>query len=201
MALIKGTDVRNMFGVTRLTLWRYVKDGKLTPHKVSKSLYLYDEEEVYRLLGKVIPTGTDVVIYARVQGAGQKDELQDQIKRLNDFAARNGMSVSKSYWDCAKSLDFSRENRKGLYELMLDVYKRKVGLVIIESPDRVAQIGHEMFKMMLSNYRVRIIYVSQDPVNPRYLEETTRELAGTVRAMRKQLDLKRPRTTGFTGVA
>jgi predicted site-specific integrase-resolvase len=188
-----------MFGVTRLTLYRYVKEGKLTPIRVNSKVYIYDEEEVYRLLGKSLPTGADVVIYARVNSPAQKDELQEQIRRLTDFAAKNGLSVAKNYWDCSKSLDFSRSGRKGLHELMLDVSRRKIGLVITESPDRIAQVGHELFQMVLSNYRVRILYVSQEPVNPRYLEETTRELADVVKGLKRLIDRTRPpdETAGF----
>lgn len=191
MGQLNGTDVRRMFGVTRLTLSRYVKQGKLTPIKVNAKVYLYEEEEVYRLLGKSLPTGTDVVIYARVNSAAQKLELQDQIKRLNDFAGKNGMSVAKTYWDCSKSLDFSRSSRKGLNDLLIAVSKRKVGLVVVESPDRIAHIGCDMFKLILSNYRVRILFVSTDPVNPRYLDETARELAGVVKEMKRMIDKKR----------
>lgn len=195
MGQLKGTDVRRMFGVTRLTLYRYVKEGKLTPIKVNSKVYLYDEDEVYRLLGQSLPTGTGVALYARVNSPAQKEEMQEQIKRVTEFAAKNGLSVAKTYWDCSRSLDFTRSGRKGLHELLMDVARRRVGLVVVESPDRIAQVGHELFQMVLSNYRVRILYVSQEPVNPRYLEETTRELAGVVREMKRMLDRTRPTDT------
>ena len=199
MGQLSGADVRKMFGVTRLTLFRYVRDGKLHPTKINSKIYLYDEEEVYRMLGKSLPSGADVVIYARVNGPSQKEELNNQIQRLTDFASRNGLSVARNYWDCSKSLDFTRSGRKGLHDLMLDVTKRKVGLVIVESPCRIAQIGNELFQMMLSNYRVRILYMSQEPVNPKYLEETTKELASVVKGLKRMLDRKRPdnRSAGF----
>lgn len=192
MGQLKGTDVRRMFGVTRLTLYRYVKEGKLNPIRVNSKVYLYDEDEVYRLLGQSVPVGTQVVAYARVHSPAQKEDLHEQQRRLTDFAAKNGLSIAKVYWDCTRSLDFSRSSRKGLHELMIDVAKRRVGLVIVESPDRIAQVGHELFQMMLSNYRARILYVSNEPVNDRYLHETTRELAGVVRDLKRLVDRTRP---------
>lgn len=193
MGQLSGTDVRKLFGISRLTMWRYVRDEKLHPTKLTSKTYLYDEEEVYRLLGKSMPVGTAAVIYARVHGPSQKDELNDQVRRLTDFACKNGLSISKTYWDIGKSLDFSRTGRKGLHELMLDVTRRKIGIVVAESPDRIAHIGHELFGMMLSNYRCRLLFVSQEPVNPRYLVETTKELASVVRGLKKMIDRTRPR--------
>jgi predicted site-specific integrase-resolvase len=102
------------------------------------------------------------------------------------------MMVYKTYFDCTKSLDFSRSTRKGLHELLVDVTKRRVGLVLAESPDRIAQIGHELFQLVMSNYRVRVLYASSDPVNPRYKEETIREIAHVVRELKRSLD-KAPR--------
>jgi len=188
-----------MFGVTRLTLYRYVKEGKLTPIKLNSKVYIYDEDEVYRLLGKSLPTGADVVLYARVNSPAQKDELQDQIRRVTDFAAKNGLSISKTYWDCTRSLDFTRAGRKGLHELLLDVARRKIGMVVVESPDRIARVGHELFQMMLHNYRVRLLYVSREPVNPRYVEETVRELASVVKETKRMLDRTPPRDGPSTG--
>jgi predicted site-specific integrase-resolvase len=192
MGQLKGTDVRRMFGVTRLTLHRYVAAGKLHPIKINSKVYLYDEEEVYRLLGQGVPRGPGVAVYARVNGPSQKDELQDQIRRVTDFANKNGLSVSKTYWDCSKSLEFSRSGRKGLHELMLDVARKKVGMIVVESPDRISQIGHELFEMMMSNYRVRVLYASSEPVNPRYLTETTKELTHVIKELKRMLDRSRP---------
>ena len=191
MGYLTGTDVRKMFGVTRVTMWRYVRDGKLVPHKLSDRVYLYDEEQLYRVLGAAMPQGFDTVIYARVNSAAQKEELQAQILRVTEFAGKAGLSVSKTYWDCTKSLDFSRGTRRGLNDLIMDVVKRKIGCVIVESPDRIAQIGHELLKIVLSNYKVKVIYMNQAPVNPRYLEETTKELTGVVKSLKKLMDVKR----------
>lgn len=193
MGLLKGTDVKNMFGVTRLTLYRYVKEGKLNPIRINSKVLMYEEEEVYRLLGKSLPVGTEVAIYARVNSPAQKDELNEQMLRITEFAGKNGLSVAKTYFDCSRSLDFSRSGRKGLHQLLMDISRRRIGLVVVESPDRIAQIGHEMFQMMLSNYRVRLLFISQEPVNPRYLEETTKELATVVKEMKHALDRTRPR--------
>ena len=196
MGLLKGAEVRHMVGVTRLTLYRYVKAGKLTPVKFNSKIYLYDEEQIYRLLGQSIPTGSGIAIYARVNSHAQKAELNEQIRRVTEFAGKNGMTVQKTYYDCTKSLDFSRSTRKGLHELMHDVTKRRIGLVVVESPDRIAQIGHELLQMMFSSYRVRILYMQKEPVNMKYLSETTKELASIVRGLRNMIDHKKTSDTG-----
>jgi hypothetical protein len=46
--------------------------------------------------------------------------------------------------------------------------------------------------MMMSNYRVRVLYASSEPVNPRYLTETTKELTHVIKELKRILDRSRP---------
>uniref|UniRef100_A0A6C0ECZ5 HTH merR-type domain-containing protein n=1 Tax=viral metagenome TaxID=1070528 RepID=A0A6C0ECZ5_9ZZZZ len=51
---MKSKDVLRILGISRVTLWSYVKFGKIKVTKLSNGFYDYDDKSVYDCAGKKI---------------------------------------------------------------------------------------------------------------------------------------------------
>lgn len=47
--LIDGTAVRQIIGISKVTLSHWVKAGRITPVKISKRIYKYDKKQIETL--------------------------------------------------------------------------------------------------------------------------------------------------------
>ena len=96
---MKGKDVLKLIKVTRPTLCRYVKEGKIRAIKINRTKLDYNEDDVFKLAG--IENRAKGVIYARVSNEEQKSSLQNQIDTLLQYANSNGVQIDKIYKDVA----------------------------------------------------------------------------------------------------
>lgn len=67
---MRASEVLNLLNITRPTLTKYVKEGKIKVTVKASGQYDYDEESVYAFFNKGVERQT--VIYARVSTAKQK---------------------------------------------------------------------------------------------------------------------------------
>ena len=74
---MKSKDVLKLLKITRPTLCRWVKEGKLRAIKINKTVLDYNEDDVFKLAG--IENKANAVIYARVSTQQQKYSLNNQI--------------------------------------------------------------------------------------------------------------------------
>lgn len=74
---MKSNEVLKILKISRVTLWKYVKSGKIRVTKESNGYYKYNNEDVYKIAG--IEDNRLNVIYARVSTNKQKQDLQNQI--------------------------------------------------------------------------------------------------------------------------
>ena len=86
---MKGKDVLKLLKVTRPTICRYVREGKIRAIKVNRTKLDYNEEDVFKLAG--IENRAKGVIYAIVSTNKQKSSLQNQIDTLLQYADSNGV--------------------------------------------------------------------------------------------------------------
>lgn len=48
---MKSKDVRKLLGISRVTLYTYVKLGKIKVHQLDNGYYEFDNESVYKFIG------------------------------------------------------------------------------------------------------------------------------------------------------
>ena len=77
---MKAKDVLRILQITRPTLTKYVKEGKLKVTTKGNGRYDYDADSVYKMLNKDIERKT--YLYARVSTSEQKKDLENQVQLL-----------------------------------------------------------------------------------------------------------------------
>lgn len=154
---MKAKEVLKVLKVTRQTLTRYVKYGKLKVIRKDNGQYEYDEKSVYKFLNQDIERKT--VIYARVSTNKQKQDLENQISMLKQYAFMQGLTVNAIYQDVASGISF--EKREEFFTMLEEIINGKIGTVIIAYKDRLCRIGFELFKRLFKQFGCEIIVSSE----------------------------------------
>ena len=154
---MKAKEVLQILKVTRQTLTKYVKEGRVKVTVKGNGQYDYDSDSVYKLLNKDIERKT--YIYARVSTSKQKKDLEIQVQLLKTFCFQNGYVLNGVYQDIASGISF--EKRKEFFNLLDEVLTGKVKRVIITYKDRLSRVGFKLFSYLFAKHGCELIVVSE----------------------------------------
>jgi resolvase, N domain protein len=154
---MKVKEVLHILKVTRQTLTKYVKEGRVKVTVKGNGQYDYDSDSVYKLLNKDIERKT--YIYARVSTSKQKHDLENQVQLLKTFCFQNGYVLNGVYRDIASGISFGK--RKEFFDLLDEVLAGKVKRVIITYKDRLSRVGFELFSYLFAKHGCEIVVLSE----------------------------------------
>lgn len=149
---MKSNEVLKLLKISRVTLCKYVKNGKIRVEKEPNGYYKYNDEDVYKILGKG-DDGRLNVIYARVSTTKQKQDLENQIANNIAYLNSQGIKVDKIYSDIKSGMSL---DRKGFMELLSDVMDYKIKSVYISYKDRLARLSYELVTKLFNDYGTTI---------------------------------------------
>lgn len=153
---MKAIQVLKLLKVTRPTLCKYVKEGKLKVKLLTNGFYDYDKQSVYKLLDKNLQRNN--VIYCRVSTNKQKKDLQNQETLLRQFCMKNGVKINDVYKDIGSGINFDRKQFK---RLLLNIIQHKIDKVFITYKDRLSRISFKLFQQLFKEYNCQIIVLNQ----------------------------------------
>lgn len=153
---MKSCEVLRLLRISRPTLSKYVKDGIIKVVELPNGRYDYDADSVYAILNRGVPRKT--YIYARVSTQKQKNDLSNQIDRLEQFCAANGYTISGVYSDIASGISFDK--RTSFFDLLDEVMDNKVERVIITYKDRLSRVGFDLFFHLFKKYNCEIVVMN-----------------------------------------
>jgi putative resolvase len=130
------------------TAWRWFHEGKLpVPARQvgeGKTIIVFEE--------RPRPSEDDsVVIYCRVSGHDQKDDLERQAERLKNFASASGLKVKSVITEIGSGLNGKRPK---LLKLFADP---NIGSILVEHKDRLTRFGFEYIETLLEAQGRRVI--------------------------------------------
>jgi excisionase family DNA binding protein len=149
--LLRVSRAAHELGLHPLTVRKWIKAGKITAIRVGNEARI-PRSEIERLVGKT--DGRLLVLYGRVSGHGQKEDLDIQIQRLQAWAAaeRKGQDPLVLS-DIGSGLKASRRQLQRLLKL---VCEDKVGEVAITSEDRLTRLGQEYLETLFACFGVTL---------------------------------------------
>ncbi|WP_121285491.1 IS607 family transposase [Helicobacter pylori] len=153
---MKSKEVLKILKISRVTLWKYVKSGKIRVKQEPNGYYIYNDSDVYSLAG--IEDGRLNVVYARVSTQKQKQDLQNQRENCISFINAKGISVDSIYSDIKSGMSL---DRKGFMELLNAVMAFKIKAVYISYKDRLARLSYELVEKLFSDYGTKIVIINQ----------------------------------------
>lgn len=152
---MKAKEVLKLLKVTRPTLTKYIRIGKIKGKMQTNKQYIYDKESVFKLLDKDLIRAN--VIYARVSTNKQKQDLENQVELIKEFCNKNGIIINDIYKDTASGISIDRKELKRLIE---DVIEYKINKIFITYKDRLLRISFDMFKDLFLKFETEIIVLN-----------------------------------------
>lgn len=158
---MKASEVLKILRISRGTLSKYVREGKIKTLPSCTSWNEYDDNDVYSLINK---RERKIFIYARVSTLKQKKDLENQIESLKLYSASKGYKISGIYSDIASGISFDK--RKDFMDMLNLILDNEVEKVVITYKDRLSRVGFDLFKDLFSAFgcNIEVMYGSFDKI-------------------------------------
>lgn len=152
---MKAHEVLKILNISRATLTRYVKLGKIKAVKNEFSRYTYDPKSVYKLLNGSPKVD---VIYARVSTHKQKNQLTNQVEKITEYCNNNNINIDKEYKDISSGLSLDRKN----FEILLNrIFNYQINSVIITNKDRLFRMSFKTLEQLFLKYGTTIVCINE----------------------------------------
>lgn len=175
MSNYKPQEFSEMIGVSVKTLQRWDREGKLISQRTPTNRRYYTHKQYVDYMGIVQQNKGKTIIYTRVSNTSQKDDLENQIEFLKQYANAKGIIVDEIFKDIGSGLNYNRKKwNKLLEDCMLGVVKT----IIIAHKDRFIRFGYSWFEQFLKSNGVEIIVVNNDKLSPE--EEMVQDLISII---------------------
>lgn len=138
-------------GLHPFTVRRWIKQGKIQAVRVGLEARI-PRTEIERLVGKA--DERLLVLYGRVSGQGQRDELATQLAHLERWAKTERPGIRAVVLsDIGSGL---ATTRRQLARLLKMVCEDRVGEVAITSADRLTRFGQDYLELLFESFGVRL---------------------------------------------
>jgi putative resolvase len=138
-------------GLHPMTVRKWIKNGRIKAVQLGREMRI-PRTEIERLVGA--SDNRLLVLYGRVSGHGQKDDLGTQLARLQMWAQteRKGQDILVLS-DVGSGL---KADRRQLQRLLKLVCEDKVAEVVITDEDRLTRFGQEYLTTLFSCFGVQL---------------------------------------------
>jgi predicted site-specific integrase-resolvase len=152
---MKAKEVLKLLKISRVTLVKYVKIGKIKVTKLGNGYYDYDSKSVNEYLNN--DNNRINVIYSRVSTYKQKNDLGNQILNILDYCDNNNIEISKIYKDISSGINFERKDFSSLID---DVMNYKINNIYISYKDRLTRTGFNILENIFKKFNTNIIVIN-----------------------------------------
>jgi putative resolvase len=154
--VVKLSDYARQVGVSYRTAWRWYKAGQLKGYQVETGTIIVTEPVPEAVA--LAPVHQKVAIYTRVSAAENKDNLEGHAKRLMDYGAAKGYSVTVVVKEIGSGVNDARPK---LLRLLTDP---SIPLVVVEHKDRLSRFGFHYIERLLAmqGRRLEVINLAEN---------------------------------------
>lgn len=133
----KISQYAKRYGVSTRTVWNWMYNGKVKFEREPDGKHIRIIEDEDKKL-------TDAVgIYARVSSSENKDNLERQKERLENYCAARGYKILRTVTEIGSGLN---DKRPKLENLLTD---ESIKLIVVEHSDRLARFGLNYIQKLL----------------------------------------------------
>lgn len=164
--LLTLKETETLLNVSKSTLQRWDKSGKLKALRTEGGHRRYKESEILNLIGIEETDGEDkqnsviVATYARYSTSDQKShgDIDRQSERLVEYSVKHKYKIEHIIKDMGSGLN---DKRKGFVKLCKLVIDKKINKIIIEHKDRLTRFQYNLIEMFFNSYGVEIELVDK----------------------------------------
>jgi excisionase family DNA binding protein len=155
--LIPISDAADALGVSKTTLRRWEREGRLKSERTHAGHRRYD---LSKIKPELIHAGDSIrktIAYARVSSHDQKTDLERQKQVLELYCARQGWTF-EVIADLGSGMNY---HKKGLKRLLTDILNDKIGRLVIAHKDRLLRFGAELIFAICAAKNVEVVILNQ----------------------------------------
>jgi len=149
--------------VSASTLRRWDKSGELKAKKHKSGHRYYDESDVRNLLNMTPIEDRKTIVYCRVSSHNQKDDLESQVKSMENYCSSNGIKIDELIKEIGGGMNFKR---KKFLELMDNIAKGEVSKVLVAHKDRLSRFGFDYFNHVCTVNGCELEVINQESLSP-----------------------------------
>jgi len=138
--------VTNLYNVSNTTLQNWSNSGKINSMKLPSGHRRY-------FINNQLQTNRNNYIYCRVSSGHQKDDLERQVKYLQNLYPSYILIK-----DIGSGLNYKRV---GFLKLIKKVINNEVNSVIVSSTDRFCRFGYEFYEWLFNQFSSQLISLSK----------------------------------------
>lgn len=161
--MIKPKEMAKRLGITVQTLRNWDNNGKLKAHRTPTNRRYYTEDQYQAYTGLQNSTKRLNVLYARVSTYGQKDDLQNQLAFIRQYANAKGIIIDQEFTDIDSGLNYKRKKWNKLLNLVM---QDKIGQIFITYQDRFVRFGFDWFDNLCKQHGTKIIIINNPHTSP-----------------------------------
>lgn len=175
---MRAKQVLELLQVHRVTLNKYVREGKIHVTKMANGRYEYNDEDVFAFIGKKKKShGSKIISYSRVSTQAQKSQLKEQTMRIYNSCITRGLALDEQLEDIGSGMSSDRKN----FEILCQqVFKEEISLLVIENKDRLIRFGFDMLERFFNYFGTKILVLNDSLENKTYEQELTKDLISVI---------------------
>ena len=168
---VPARRIREQYDVSAQTLRNWARTGKVPFRTIKhdqRTTWLYDLHGVGKICDDkdgVTPSPFTRILYARVSSQKQKNDLERQIKLLQD-----AFPDSEVLSDIGSGINYKR---RGFRQLVERICKGEIGEIVVTYKDRLLRFGFDLFKQICDEHGTRIVVWGEADIDT---ENTDQEL-------------------------
>lgn len=149
-------------GRSTSTVRRWESEGKLIAKRLPSGHRYFDESDVRAMLGGA-PERRLTVVYCRVSSAGQKDDLESQVKAMEAYCLAGAIAVDEWIKEVGGGMNFKR---KQFLHLLDRIQRGEISKVLIAHKDRLVRFGFDLLEHLAIEQGCEIVVVNQETLSP-----------------------------------
>ena len=142
------------------TIKKWESEGKIRTIRTQGNQRRIPESEVLKMLNMDQEKATKVIAYARCSTQKQKENLERQIERLEQYCETHGHDY-EIYSEIASGLN---DKRRQLLKIIDKVSQGDISEVVIEYKDRLTRFGFRFFEEFFKTYGTKITIIEDEMV-------------------------------------
>ena len=151
---MKSKEVLQLLGVSRVTLYKYVKNGTIKVTELDNGTYDYDQKSVFKLMKK---DNRKNVLYARVSTYKQKNDLENQVQQLIDYCTKEEIKYDNVYKEISSGIDL---NRTEFSKILDDIIHYRIANIYITYKDRLTRLSFTTLETIFQKFGTQIIIIN-----------------------------------------
>lgn len=175
---MRSKEALELLQVHRVTLNRYVREGKIRVIQMANGRYEYNDDDVYSFIGKRKDKhGTKIISYSRVSTQAQKQQLKEQSSRIYDSCVSRGITLDEQFEDIGSGMSSERKNFDKICQM---IFKGEIDTLVIENKDRLTRFGFDTFEKFFKYFGTTILVLNDKIENKTYEQELTEDLISVI---------------------